>query len=139
MYPGPASNVLGIQPRTQLSSAFFIPDEMRNDILSRNEISNLVDTNPNSGEFINPFAIIRERKLNRNNCYIHTDLEEIDNYHSLYPLETPPSHSKLILTSTYKATHNSTGIKYCLRRLHGMVLFLLCDVKRKLMKIFPSV
>lgn len=49
VYPGPASNVLGMQPRTQLSSAFFIPDEMRNDILGRNEIANLVDTNPNSG------------------------------------------------------------------------------------------
>ncbi len=49
MYPGPASNVLGMQPRTQLSSAFFIPDEMRHDILARNEIANLVDTNPNSG------------------------------------------------------------------------------------------
>lgn len=49
VYPGPASNVIGMQPRTQLSSAFFIPDEMRNEILGRNETANLVDTNPNSG------------------------------------------------------------------------------------------
>ncbi|KAG4079909.1 hypothetical protein HA402_015040 [Bradysia odoriphaga] len=99
VYPGPASNVIGMQPRTQLSSAFFIPDEMRNDILGRNETANLVDTNPNS------------------------DLEEIDNYHSLYPLETPPSgHGKLTLSQTYKATHNTTGIKYCLRRIHGFRL-----------------
>lgn len=38
-----------MQPRTQLSSAIFIPDEMRNDILSRNEIANLVDQIPNPG------------------------------------------------------------------------------------------
>lgn len=49
VYPGPASNVVNMQPRTQLSSAIFIPDEMRNDILSRNEIANLVDTIPNPG------------------------------------------------------------------------------------------
>lgn len=45
---------------------------------------------------------------------------EIDNYHSLYLLETLAIHQKLPLpSSTYKATHISTGIKYCLRRLHG--------------------
>lgn len=38
-----------MQPRTQLSSAIFIPDEMRNDILARNEIANNVDTIPNPG------------------------------------------------------------------------------------------
>lgn len=44
----------------------------------------------------------------------------IDNYHSLYLLETLAIHQKLPLpSSTYKATHVSTGIKYCLRRLHG--------------------
>lgn len=55
VYPGPASNVVNMQPRTQLSSAIFIPDEMRNDILSRNEIANLVDTIPNPGNFLNHF------------------------------------------------------------------------------------
>ncbi|XP_055321590.1 PAN2-PAN3 deadenylation complex subunit PAN3 isoform X4 [Sitodiplosis mosellana] len=100
VYPGPASNVVNMQPRTQLSSAIFIPDEMRNDILSRNEIANLVDAIPNP------------------------DIpNEIDNYHSLFLLETLAIHQKLPLpSSTYKATHVSTGIKYCLRRLHGFRL-----------------
>lgn len=52
VYPGPASNVVNMQPRTQLSSAIFIPDEMRHDILARNEIANLVDPIPNPGEYI---------------------------------------------------------------------------------------
>lgn len=49
VYSGPASNTINMQPRTQLSAAFFIPDEMRNDILTRNEIANMVDTNPHPG------------------------------------------------------------------------------------------
>lgn len=49
IYPGPASNVVNMQPRTQLSSAIFIPDEMRSDILSRNEIANLMEQMPNPG------------------------------------------------------------------------------------------
>lgn len=86
-----------MQPRTQLSSAIFIPDEMRQNILERNEIANMIDQNPNPD--------------------IPT---EIDNYHSLYALEPQPVHQKNPLpSSTYKATQNNTGVKYCLRRLHG--------------------
>lgn len=50
MYPGPASCILNMQPKTQLSSAFFIPDELRNEILQRNEIANLMDLNPIPGK-----------------------------------------------------------------------------------------
>lgn len=98
VYPGPASNVVNMQPRTQLSSAIFIPEEMRNGILERNEIANMIDPNPNP------------------------DIpSEIDSHHSLYALEPQPIHQKLPLpSSTYKATHNTTGVKYCLRRLHGL-------------------
>lgn len=86
-----------MQPRTQLSSAIFIPEEMRNGILERNEIANMIDPNPNPEM-----------------------PSEIDSYHSLYALEPQPIHQKLPLpSSTYKATHNTTGVKYCLRRLHG--------------------
>lgn len=86
-----------MQPRTQLSSAIFIPEEMRNSILERNEIANMIDPNPNPEM-----------------------PSEIDSYHSLYALEPQPIHQKLPLpSSTYKATHNTTGVKYCLRRLHG--------------------
>lgn len=70
---------------------------MRQSILERNEIANMLDTNPTS------------------------DIPaEIDNYHSLYALEAQPVHQKNPLpSSTYKATQNNTGVKYCLRRLHG--------------------
>lgn len=103
IYPGPASNVITMHPKTQLESAFFIADEMRSEILARNTISNLIlDT-----------AEIAQHALPM----------EVDNYHSLYPLETLPVlplHAKLTLpSSTYKATHSATGVKYCLRRLHG--------------------
>ncbi|XP_031623876.1 PAN2-PAN3 deadenylation complex subunit PAN3 isoform X4 [Contarinia nasturtii] len=119
VYPGPSSNVVNMQPRTQLSSAIFIPDDMRNDILARNEIANLVDTIPNPGNIINLCTIF---------VFIFKSIvsdipNEIDNYHSLFLLETLAIHQKLPLpSSTYKATHVSTGIRYCLRRLHGFRL-----------------
>lgn len=124
VYPGPASNVVNMQPRTQLSSAIFIPDEMRNDILSRNEIANMVDQIPNPGKQIADFTVHNRHysKMNLNlKMLLFSDIPNaIDNYHSLYLLETLAIHQKLPLpSSTYKATHVSTGIKYCLRRLHG--------------------
>ncbi|KAL7734202.1 hypothetical protein ACLKA6_011873 [Drosophila palustris] len=105
VYPGPASNVIAMQPKTQLESAFFMPDEMRTDILARNEISNLIMDAAEAAQHALPL--------------------EVDNYHALYPLEPPAQamHNKLTLpASTYRATHNSTGFKYCLRRLHGFRL-----------------
>jgi len=50
---------------------------------------------------------------------------EIDNYHELCPLKPVPSnpmHKSQLLgypTSTYKATNTKTGVRYCLRRVHG--------------------
>nr|XP_014090375.2 PAN2-PAN3 deadenylation complex subunit PAN3 isoform X1 [Bactrocera oleae]XP_014090377.2 PAN2-PAN3 deadenylation complex subunit PAN3 isoform X1 [Bactrocera oleae]XP_036219816.1 PAN2-PAN3 deadenylation complex subunit PAN3 isoform X1 [Bactrocera oleae]XP_036219817.1 PAN2-PAN3 deadenylation complex subunit PAN3 isoform X1 [Bactrocera oleae] len=104
VYPGPASNIIALQPKTHLESAFFLPDEMRSEILARNEISNLM---------LDP-ADVTQNALP----------PEVDNYHSLYPLEPVQAlHGKItILSSTYKATHSTTGIKYCLRRLHGFRL-----------------
>lgn len=103
IYPGPASNVIAMHPKTQLESAFFIADEMRAEIMARNTVSNLI--------------------LDATEAAQHALPMEVDNYHSLYPLETLPVlplHAKLTLpSSTYKATHSETGVKYCLRRLHG--------------------
>lgn len=126
VYPGPASNVVNMQPRTQLSSAIFIPDEMRNDILSRNEISNLVESMPNTGDENKKTKKSVEAPFPINfidSLFLNTDIpSEIDNYHSLYLLEPLAIHQKLPLpSSTYKATHISTGIKFCLRRLHGNI------------------
>jgi len=75
---------------------------MRSEILARNEISNLIMDAAEAAQHALPM--------------------EVDNYHALYPLEPPaqPMHAKLTLpASTYRATHNTTGYKYCLRRLHG--------------------
>lgn len=49
VYPGPSANVVNMQPRTQLSSAIFVPNEMRNEILARNEIANMIEPTPNPG------------------------------------------------------------------------------------------
>lgn len=99
IYPGPASHVINMQSKAQVSTAFFMQDELRNDILARNEIVNSIDSD----------------------C---PDIPlEVENYHSLCLLESLPLHPKLPLpSSTYKATHSVTGVKYCLRRLHGFRL-----------------
>lgn len=98
---------------------------MRNDILSRNEIANLIETIQNSGNqsilvllFI---ASLSNGHLKSKIFYLILDIpSEIDNYHALFLLEPLAIHQKLPLpSSTYKATQISTGIKYCLRRLHG--------------------
>lgn len=51
VYPGPASHVINYQqPKAQLSSAFFMSEELRNEILARNETANSIDTE-NQGMF----------------------------------------------------------------------------------------
>ncbi|XP_037940284.1 PAN2-PAN3 deadenylation complex subunit PAN3 [Teleopsis dalmanni] len=104
IYPGPASNVISLQPKSQLESAFFMPEEMRSEVLARNEISNLL--------------------LDPNETAQNSIPIEMENFHSLYPLESvQPLHGKLtMLSTTYKATNSNTGVKYCLRRLHGFRL-----------------
>lgn len=74
-----------------------MPEDLRNSLLLKNEISNAIDPD-------------------------NTNLPiEVDHYHSLTLLETV---TQLPLPSTtYKATNSTTGIKYCLRRLHGRFLF----------------
>lgn len=48
---------------------------------------------------------------------------EVDNYHSLTPLESPVTsligHKGSMPASTYRAVNTTTGVRYCLRRLHG--------------------
>uniref|UniRef100_A0A1L8DXV8 PAN2-PAN3 deadenylation complex subunit PAN3 n=1 Tax=Nyssomyia neivai TaxID=330878 RepID=A0A1L8DXV8_9DIPT len=99
VYPGPASSVINLQPKTLLSSAFFMPAEMRTSIQGRNAISNSIDT----GGMELPL--------------------EVDNYHGLCPLEPMAVNLKLpVPASSYKATHSNTGVKYFLRRIHGFRL-----------------
>lgn len=46
VYPGTPSNLVDMQPRTQLSSAIFMPEKMRAEILARNQIANHTEINP---------------------------------------------------------------------------------------------
>lgn len=75
-----------------LSSTYFMSEDLRNSLLLKNEIANSVEDSSNL-----PI--------------------EVDNYHTLSLLEA--SSNLPVPSSTYKAIHSSTGIKYCLRRLHS--------------------
>jgi PAB-dependent poly(A)-specific ribonuclease subunit 3 len=81
------------QQKSFLPSTFFMSEDLRNSLLLKNEIANSVDQDSSNLPL------------------------EIDNYHSLSLLEA--SSNLPVPSSTYKAIHSSTGIKYCLRRLHG--------------------
>jgi hypothetical protein len=52
VYPGPSSNVVNIQPLAHAQLSFFISEELRNDILTKNEIINFVDTENNLNLFV---------------------------------------------------------------------------------------
>lgn len=76
-----------------------MPEELKNNLLLKNEMSNNIEHDSSNLPL------------------------EVDNYHSLSLLEAS-SNLPVPSTTTYKATHSSTGIKYCLRRLHGKPHFL---------------
>lgn len=71
-----------------------MPEDLRNSLMYKNEVSNTIDH-----DSVLPL--------------------EVDNYHSLTLLEET---SVPVPSTTYKATNSTTGIKYCLRRLHGNTL-----------------
>lgn len=92
----PPAHGANIKPKSYHSSSFFMPEELRNSLLMKNEMSNNIEHDSSNLPL------------------------EVDNYHSLSLLEASSNlPSNLPATTTYKATHSSTGIKYCLRRLHG--------------------
>ncbi|XP_014242241.1 PAN2-PAN3 deadenylation complex subunit PAN3 isoform X2 [Cimex lectularius] len=90
---------------TVLSSAsYFVSNQLRMEIQHKNNLT-LATPDPT----------------------LYPDLPlEVDNYHELVPLEQLPAVPKPHLipysTSTYKATHIKTGVRYCLRRVHGFRL-----------------
>lgn len=90
----PPAHGANIKPKSYHSSSFFMPEELRNSLLLKNEMSNNIEHDSSNLPL------------------------EVDNYHSLSLLEAS-SNLPVPSTTTYKATHSSTGIKYCLRRLHG--------------------
>lgn len=90
----PPAHVANIKPKSFHSSSFFMSDELRNNLLLKNEMSNNIEHDSSNLPL------------------------EVDNYHSLSLLEAA-SNLPVPSTTTYKAVHSSTGLKYCLRRLHG--------------------
>lgn len=96
MYPGPAAHVLDPQPKSQLFNAFFMGEELRVDLQTRNSIANGMDAVPEYLELPH----------------------ELENYHALTPIEAMPANLKMPVVATmYRATHSGTGVKYCLRRI----------------------
>ncbi|KAF2884641.1 hypothetical protein ILUMI_21528 [Ignelater luminosus] len=104
VYPGTPSHVTALKSRGG-NSSFFISEDTRMDILSRNALT-LIQPDPEQ----------------------FPDLpQEVDNYHELCPLEPIPTNplQKAHLgyqASMYKATHVKTGTRHCLRRIHGFRL-----------------
>ncbi|XP_017780129.1 PREDICTED: PAB-dependent poly(A)-specific ribonuclease subunit PAN3 isoform X3 [Nicrophorus vespilloides] len=101
VYPGTPSHVNTLKSKGG-SSAFFISDDTRVEILNRNALT-LLQADPDQ------FSELPH---------------EVDNYHDLYPLEPILIHKAHIgyQASMYKATHIKTGMRYCLRRIHGFRL-----------------
>lgn len=87
------SHLTDLKQNNYQSSVFFMAEDLRNSILIKNELSNSNDHESQSLPL------------------------EVDNFHSLSLLDT--SNLPVSTSSTYKVTHSLTGIKYCLRRLHG--------------------
>lgn len=105
MYTGPPSHLINVQPRSLLCNAFFMHEDLRLEVQQRNAIANSI-----------------EPPLSAAGGGAHLDVPvELDNYHSLVPLE--PAVPKMPAQATmYRATHSTTGVKYCLRRIHGFRL-----------------
>ncbi|PNF35617.1 PAB-dependent poly(A)-specific ribonuclease subunit PAN3 [Cryptotermes secundus] len=106
MYPGTPTHLATIKGKPPSSGGFYVANEIRMEALHRNA---LVLVQPDPEQF--------------------PDLpSEIDNYHELCPLKPVPSnpmHKSQLLgypMSTYKATNTKTGVRYCLRRVHGFRL-----------------
>lgn len=104
-YPGNPSHVEHMEPKANAPS-FFLSDELRLDILHRQSLTLAQRSTQASPELPS----------------------EVDNYHSLCPLEASsanvPSKSSTFgyVMSVYKATNVKNGVHYCLRRVHGFRL-----------------
>ncbi|XP_046996275.1 PAN2-PAN3 deadenylation complex subunit PAN3 isoform X1 [Schistocerca americana] len=105
MYPGTPTHLHPV-PQSKAGSGYYIAEELRLEALHRNA---LVLSQPDPDQY--------------------PDLpNEIDNYHDLCPLQSATGNtlrkSQLLgyPISTYKATNTKTGVRYCLRRVHGFRL-----------------
>lgn len=107
MYPGTPAHIASMRDRVggaagAAASAFFISEEAHEELLQRNALT-LVQCDPEE----------------------YPDLpHEVEHYHDLYPLEPIVMHKAHMgyQASMYKATNIKTGVRYCLRRIHGFRL-----------------
>uniref|UniRef100_UPI00398E73D9 PAN2-PAN3 deadenylation complex subunit PAN3 n=1 Tax=Pristiophorus japonicus TaxID=55135 RepID=UPI00398E73D9 len=105
IYPSSAPHVAYMQPKANAPS-FFMSDELRQELIHKHLITMAqIDQTENPG-----FPT------------------EVDNYHSLFPLEPPPANRLQktsnfgFITSCYKAINSKDDLPYCLRRIHGFRL-----------------
>lgn len=60
---------------------------------------------------------------------------DVDHYHELVPLETHTLNNAVksntygLITSTYKASNSRTGMRYCLKRIHGNCIVYIIQLK----------
>ncbi|MGH0179289.1 UNVERIFIED_CONTAM: hypothetical protein FKN15_000866 [Acipenser sinensis] len=107
VYPPTAPHVAYMQPKANAPS-FFMSDELRQELINRHLITMAqIDQSENPG--------------------VPT---EVDNYHSLFPLESLPPPNRLqktsnfsYVTSCYKAVNSKDDLPYCLRRIRYHSLF----------------
>ncbi|XP_072567465.1 PAN2-PAN3 deadenylation complex subunit PAN3 [Paramormyrops kingsleyae] len=121
IYPPTPPHVAYMQPKANAPS-FFMADELRQELINRHLIT---------------MAQIDQAE----NLDVPT---EVDNYHSLFPLEPLPPPNRLqktssfnYITSCYKAVNSKDDLPYCLRRIHGFRLMntkcmMLVDMWRKI-------
>lgn len=100
VYSGPSSF---LQSCSGQQRSFFMNEDIRADLLQRNSVA-----------------------LSISDPAVFPDLPtEVDHYHELVPLETHTlnqavkSNTYGLITSTYKASNSRTGMRYCLKRIHG--------------------
>lgn len=92
-----------MKERMANQSGFFIPDELKSEILRKQALT-LLTIDPEQ----------------------HTDIpRDVDNFTQIFPLEPPQTNSNKAsalfgyTTSVYKGVNTKDSYTYCLRRVHG--------------------
>ncbi|XP_067134771.1 PAN2-PAN3 deadenylation complex subunit pan3 isoform X3 [Centruroides vittatus] len=121
IYSGNPAHIEHLKPKANAPS-FFLPDELRMDILHRHSLT-MAQANP---EQYSEEILWEIEECDKN--LLSNLPAEVDIYHNLCPLDSPsnngPTKSNTFgfVTSVYKATNMKTGVHYCLRRIHGFRL-----------------
>lgn len=100
-------------------------EDIRADLIQRNSVA-LSTSDPTL--FPGMGSVMELKKTRLTQFSVPLDLPaEVDHYHDLVPLETHTlnhaikSNTYGLVTSTYKASNSRTGMRYCLKRIHGKI------------------